>query len=121
MGLDEEPRGWPSLSKGRAFLSDQRLVLLVHSTLPLLEELPMPRPAKRKAENLKFPHKTKIKKTTDANGQFAQGRQPTQQRRAEASERSERRAERSDEQHASILRTDEGPKEPPPGLAINFR
>ena len=52
--------------KGRAFLSDQRLVLLVHSTLPLLEELPMPRQEfpKRKAENLKFPQKNKKKKTT---------------------------------------------------------
>ena len=68
--------------KGRAFLSDQRLVLLVHSTLPLLEELPMPRPAKRKAENLKFPQKTKIKKTTDANGQFEQGTQQRAKREA---------------------------------------
>ena len=66
---------------------------------------------------MKFPQK---QKTTDANGQL-QGMQRTQQRRAELSERSERRAERSDEQHAPILRTDEGPKEPPPGLAINFR
>ena len=50
--------------KGRAFLSDQRLVLLVHSTLPLLEELPMPRQEfpKRKAENLKFPQKQKSSK-----------------------------------------------------------
>lgn len=111
--------------KGRAFLSEQRLVLLVHS-LSLSsrssqclgqrseKELRIPETQGGKFE---IPAKTKNdRRQRSVAGHAAHA---TEARRAERA--SERRAERSDEQHAPILRTDEGPKEPPPGLAINFR